>query len=203
LSAGLAECGADLVLPPNAVRLTVDASGPGSGTVATTGGPPPTLTCHIVDGSADAGSCSAVYAAGSRVTLNAAPAEGNRFTGWGGGCGGTTPCELSLADSARVTAGFEPAELQLTIVGAGTGSGTVSSTGGGLPVIDCVIDEGRTRSAGCQATFLISGTVLTLTATPDRGSNFSGWGGDCSGTSTCSVVLNRSRVVSAAFVARR
>ena len=203
LSAGIAACGADLVLPPNPVRLTVDGSGRGSGTVATTVGPPPTLTCHIVEGSADAGSCSVVYAAGTTVTLSAAPAEGNRFTGWGGRCSGTASCELSLADSARVTAAFESAQLQLTVVGAGTGSGTVSSAPGSVPAIDCVVDQGRTDPGGCDVTFFISGAVLTLTATPERGSNFSGWGGDCSGTSTCAVVLNRSRVVSVAFVPRR
>jgi hypothetical protein len=203
LSACMAACGADLVLPPNPVRLTVEGSGRGSGTVATTVGPPPTLTCRIVEGSADSGSCSAVYAVGTRVTLSAAPAEGNRFTGWAGGCSGTSSCELSLADSTRVTAGFESAQLRLTIVGAGTGNGTVSSAPGSVPVIDCVVEQGRTDSTGCEATFFLSGTVLTLTATPERGSNFSGWGGDCSGTSTCEVALDRSRVVSVAFVPRR
>ena len=203
LSVGIAACGADLVLPPNPVRLTVDGSGQGSGTVATTVGPPPTLTCHILEGSADTGSCSVVYAAGTTVTLSAAPAEGSRFTGWGGRCSGTSSCELSLADSARVTATFESAQLQLTIVGAGTGSATVSSGAGSVPAIDCAVDQGRTDPGGCELTLFISGDVLTLTATPDRGSNFSGWGGDCSGTSTCAVVLNRSRVVSVAFVPRR
>lgn len=203
LAAGIAACGADLVLPPNPVRLTVDGSGRGSGTVASTVGPPPSLTCHIIEGSADAGSCSVIYAAGTRVTLSAAPAEGSRFTGWGGRCSGTSSCEVTLADSARVTAAFESAQLQLTIVGAGTGSGTVSSDAGTVPAIDCVVDQGRTDPGGCELTFFLSGDVLTLTARPDRGSNFSGWGGDCSGTSTCAVVLNRSRVVSVAFVPRR
>ena len=203
LSAGVAACGADLVLPPDPVRLTVEGSGHGSGTVTTTVGPPPTLTCRILEGSADAGSCSVVYAVGTTVTLSAAPAEGSRFTGWGGRCGGTSSCELSLTDSARVVAGFESAELHLTVVGAGSGSGTVASADGSLPLINCVITQGRTDSNDCEATFLLSGAVLTLVATPDRGSNFSGWGGDCSGTSICSVALDQSRVVSAAFVARR
>ena len=202
-SAGVSACGADLVLPPNPVRLTVEGSGQGSGTVATTVGPPPTLTCRIVQGSADTGSCSAVYAAGTTVTLSADPAQGSRFTGWGGRCSGTSSCQLSLADSARVVAGFESAELHLTVVGAGSGSGTVTSEAGILPLINCTITQGRTDSNDCEATFLLSGAVLTLTATPDRGSNFSGWGGDCSGTSICSVALDQSRVVSAAFVARR
>ena len=52
LSAGVTACGADLVLPPNPVRLTVEGSGRGSGTVTTTVGPPPTLTCRILEGSA-------------------------------------------------------------------------------------------------------------------------------------------------------
>lgn len=202
-AAGVAACGADLVLPPDPVRLTVEGSGQGSGTVATTLGPPPALTCRIVEGNADAGSCSAVYAAGSRVTLSASAAQGSRFTGWGGGCTGTAACELSLADSARVVAGFESVQLRLTVVGAGSGSGTVTSEAGVLPLINCTITQGRTDSSDCEATFLLSGDVLTLTATPDRGSSFSGWGGDCTGTSICSVALDQSRVISAAFVARR
>jgi hypothetical protein len=44
------------------------------------------------------------------VTLRARPASGFRFTGWGGGCKGTTPsCSLELAHAAAVSAAFEPA----------------------------------------------------------------------------------------------
>jgi uncharacterized repeat protein (TIGR02543 family) len=47
------------------------------------------------------------------------------------------------------------------------------------------------------------GTPVTLTAMPDAGFAFTGWSGDCSGTSvTCSVVMDRARYVTATFTAQ-
>ena len=57
--------------PPDPVRLTVDGAGSGSGMVATTVGPEPSLKCTIVQGNADAASCSVIYAVGTSVTLSA------------------------------------------------------------------------------------------------------------------------------------
>lgn len=203
LAALLSGCGADLVLPPNPVTLRVDGAGSGSGMVATTLGPAPALKCTILEGAADSGACSATYAVGSRVTLAADPADGSRFTGWGGACSGLADCAVALNDSVRVLATFETARFTLTIVGAGTGSGSVKSATGALPLIACQITAGQTSAIGCDGDFLISGNRLTLTATPLSNSTFSGWGGDCSGTAPCSVLLDGNRVVSAAFVLRR
>jgi PKD repeat protein len=52
--------------------------------------------------------------------------------------------------------------------------------------------------AGCQASF-DSGSVVTLTATPDPGSLFTGWSGDCSGSGSCQVTMNQARSVTATF----
>lgn len=54
----------------------------------------------------------------------------------------------------------------LTVAKAGTGIGTVTSS-----------PQGITCGGTCQASFVF-GTVVTLTATPDSGSFFSGWSGD-------------------------
>jgi uncharacterized repeat protein (TIGR02543 family) len=48
-----------------------------------------------------------------------------------------------------------------------------------------------------------AGTTVNLEAQPDAGFAFTGWSGDCSGTSlTCSVVMDRARNVTATFTAQ-
>jgi RHS repeat-associated protein len=87
---------------------------------------------------------------------------------------------------------FAPqATVPLTVDLTGTGSGTVTSSPGGLV---CAGTDGQTCSAGFTA-----GTSVTLSATPDAGSTFAGWGGACSGTGACTVPLASARLVVAAF----
>ena len=71
-----------------------------------------------------------------------------------------------------------------------TGNGTVTSTPAN---INC----GTT----CTAT-IASRTTVTLTATAGAGSTFSGWSGDCTGTSTCTVSMTQARNVTATFTPR-
>ncbi len=72
----------------------------------------------------------------------------------------------------------------------GTGSGTVTSDPTG---IGCGTD--------CEESFP-SFTEVTLTATPDSGSTFTGWSGaDCSGTGTCEVAMLEAATVDAEFTA--
>ena len=68
-----------------------------------------------------------------------------------------------------------------------TGNGTVTSTPAN---INC----GTT----CTAT-ITNLTTITLTATPAADSTFSGWSGDCTGTSTCTVLMTDARNVTATF----
>ncbi|CAK0760123.1 immune inhibitor A [Gammaproteobacteria bacterium] len=70
-----------------------------------------------------------------------------------------------------------------------TGSGTVTSSPSG---INC--------GSSCSASFA-SGTSVALTAAPASGYTFSGWGGDCSGTGSCSVSMTAAKTVSATFTA--
>ncbi len=75
----------------------------------------------------------------------------------------------------------------LTVTKAGTGSGTVISSTGG---INC----GSTCS-----TNIASGTTVTLTATAAAGSSFASWGGACTGSGTCTVSMTAARAVTATF----
>lgn len=77
--------------------------------------------------------------------------------------------------------------LKLTVQKSGSGSGTVTSNPAG---INC--------GSTCDFDFN-SGTSVTLTATPAQGSTFSGWSGECTGTSTCSVTMSAARTVTATF----
>ena len=76
----------------------------------------------------------------------------------------------------------------LTATKAGSGSGTVSSSPAGIAC-----------GADCSEPYL-SGTTVTLTATPAADSTFTGWsGGGCSGTGPCTVIVTANTAVTATF----
>jgi subtilisin family serine protease len=76
--------------------LTVAKGGSGSGTVMSS---PAGISCGPT--------CSASFADGAAVTLSATPATGSKFTGWsGGGCSGTSTCQVTLTASTSLTAMF-------------------------------------------------------------------------------------------------
>ena len=83
---------------------------------------------------------------------------------------------------------FNISGLQLVVSRSGTGAGTVVSAPAG---VNC--------GATCALEFNF-GTVVTLTASPSSGSNFTGWsGGGCSGSGTCIVTMNTATPVTATF----
>jgi hypothetical protein len=162
-------------------RLTVIIGGTGTGTVTSN---PSGIACP--------GTCAADFATGTTVTLTATPTNGSTFNGWSGGtCAGTGPCVVAMTgDDQTVTATFTAASVlfTLTVTNNGRGQGTIDSSPPGI--IAC--------STTCSAGFAPS-TTVTLTATPSVGSTFGVWGGDCSGTGPCSVVMDANRSVRVAF----
>src|SRR5439155_1203018 len=88
-----------------------------------------------------------------------------------------------------------PRQFTLTVQGAGTGTGTVTSAPAG---INCTIRAGTT-SGTCRASY-ISGTLVTLAATPVAGGDFSGWSGACTGTGSCVLDMTADRAVTATFI---
>jgi subtilisin family serine protease len=91
---------------------------------------------------------------------------------------------IRVNDALAYLAGSSPPTYTLTVSRAGSGSGTVSGSG-----INC--------GATCSQAYA-AGTAVSLTATPDSGSVFAGWSGDCTSTS-CTVTMNAARSVVANF----
>ncbi|MCU0619988.1 MAG: InlB B-repeat-containing protein [Gemmatimonadales bacterium] len=155
-------------------QLAVNVTGSGTVTSAPSG-----IDCGST--------CQASFDAGTAVTLTATPGSNYAFAGWGGACSGTGACNVTMNGALSVTASFTPTGTQHQLAVNVTGSGTVTSAPSG---IDC--------GSTCQAAFA-SGTAVTLTATPASNYTFTGWSGDCTGTGTCSVTMNGSRLVTATF----
>jgi hypothetical protein len=77
---------------------------------------------------------------------------------------------------------------------------TVTKTGDGTGNVSSGDEQGINCGGTCTRTYS-SGTVVTLTATPDPDSNFNDtWsGGGCSGSGTCVVTITGNTVVNANF----
>ncbi len=162
------------------VQPTLTVSVSGSGTVSSA---PAGINCGS--------DCSETFASATAVTLTATPAAGQQFNGWGGACSGTSPiCTVNVGAATSVSAAFGVVPvLQNTLSVSVSGNGSVASSPAG---ISCGSD--------CSEAYPAS-TSVTLTATPAAGQQFSGWGGACSGTGTCTVGMTQARSVSAAFTA--
>jgi len=167
-------------IPAATNRLTVNKDGSGTGIVTSD---PAGIFCGNV--------CTSDFETGRTVTLNATPTNGSAFIGWtGSGCGGTGPCVVSMGTDVTVTATFAAAStfVTLTVIKLGFGDGTVSSDPSGIPAC----------TATCTANF-VPGTRVTLSATPNNGSTFAGWGGACDGMGACNVIMDANRTVTATF----
>ena len=151
---------------------------------------PAGINCSTDDN--NSGTCFAPFGTGQPVTLTAHPAVGTIFTGWGGPSspcpGAPLTCSVTMSSDKIVVGFFVMGPRRLTVSKPGNGAGTVTSAPAG---IDC--------GSTCFADYDYD-TPVTLTAEPATGSDFTGWSGPCSGTSTCTVTMNAVRSVGANFV---
>ena len=170
---------ANFTLQKRTLSATKDGNGSGSLTSEPSG-----LDCGST--------CSAAFDFGTSVKITANPAAGSDFTGWGlGACesSGTSPtCTVTMSQDRSIEGKFVLENRTLTVNKSGNGSGTVTSTPAG---IDC--------GSTCGADYDY-GTSVTLTASAAANSDFGGWSGACSDTSTtCTVTMDEARSVGAAF----
>jgi hypothetical protein len=161
--------------------LTVARGGTGTGTVVSD-----------VAGINCGADCDETYRHGDIIVLTATASATSDFAGWSGaGCGAAMQCMVTLTQAQTVTAQFNLKQHTLTVTKQGNGAGTVTSSPG---AISC--------GAACNASYSHD-TVVTLTATPSAGSDFTTWGGACSGTGTCMVTMDQVRDVTATFTLRQ
>jgi uncharacterized repeat protein (TIGR02543 family) len=159
----------------NMYALTVGKSGLGMGTVTGTG-----ISCGI--------DCSETVGFGTMITLAASSSPGSTFAGWsGGGCSGTGSCTVTVSAATTVTATFDLQSFLVNVGRIGNGAGVVSSAPAGIA---CGID--------CTEMYTY-GTMVTLSAAASTGSNFTGWGGACSGTAPCTLTVDAAKSVTATF----
>lgn len=156
--------------------VTVTKSGAGSGTVNGASGK---INCG--------GSCTTPLALGTAVTLTARASSNSVFTGWTGDCvGSQSTCTFNISGENNVNAIFDLAPAG----GGGAASFKISISKNG---------KGTVTTDPAAASFA-SGTVVTLTATPDAGQPWIGWGGACAGTApTCTLTMDANKSVIANF----
>jgi uncharacterized repeat protein (TIGR01451 family) len=156
--------------------LTVNITGSGSVTSTPSG-----IACP--------GDCTNEYSEGASVALTPEPSSGFVFSGWSGACSGNAACNVTMSADQTVGATFTPVAVTRTLNVTVNGAGSVTSDPAGIACPE-----------SCSAPFA-DGASVTLTATADDGSTFTGWGGACAGTEGCSVTMNADQSVTAAFEA--
>jgi hypothetical protein len=136
--------------------------------------------------------CSLATGRGSLVILEATPKRFFSFSHWGGACQGTaTACALSMTSSKSARAVFTRNRGEVLVTVGGAGSVDVSGTSSA----GC-----GTASGKCDISWP-DGTAIKLTAVPDAGGAFGGWGGACTATSAlvCQITVNDFAQVTASF----
>jgi hypothetical protein len=124
-----------------------------------------------------------MYPYGSVVALTAIPQAGNYFGLWGNAASGNVNPFYFTVTNASATVSCLFAAL-----GGGQAALVVAPSGHGRVTVNP------------QANIYTLGTGVTLTAVPDAGQSFLGWGGDASGmNSPLSITMDQSRVITANF----
>lgn len=158
--------------PVEEFSLTIGTGGSGSGEVE----------CELQEGPEP---CASEYPEGAEVLLIPVAGPASEFIEFSGDCEGST-CELTMEEDSVVTATFDLIGPALTVLTAGTGSGTVKCSADGGPFETC-------------APAYLEGTELKLAASANPGSQFAGWSGACTADPCELPPLEEDAVVTATF----
>jgi hypothetical protein len=119
-----------------------------------------------------------IYPAGTTVTVTATPDPDSAFLGWSGALAGATNPESVLMDADQSVTGSFATLYDVALGSTGPGSLTLDPPGGTYP----------------------AGTIVTVTANPDPGAGFEGFGGDLAGTtSPQQLTVDADKSVSGSF----
>lgn len=172
------------------VPLSITKTGTGSGNVSASAG---TITWS---GNVGIGS----YSYNTSVVLTAAAGPGSTLSGWTG-CNAIAgnQCSVIMDSSKDVTATFTLNQYTLAAKASGEGSGTVTSSTGGINY--------AYPAANTGASLLNYGTAVTLTAVAANGSTVT-WSSNCNiitgsaANSVCTIInMDAAKTVTAVFSA--
>jgi hypothetical protein len=130
--------------------------------------------------------CSTSFPTGSQVVLSPIPAIGSTFSGWSGDAACATGT-VTMNANHSCTATFTATSAAYSLAVSETGSGTVSSSDGG---INC--------GSTCSHTYT-GGTTITLAASAAAGWSFSSWSGNCSGGPVFQITMTSNQSCTANF----
>ncbi|WP_242466191.1 beta strand repeat-containing protein [Chromatium okenii] len=124
--------------------------------------------------------CSANFNGGIIVNLNTTPDAGYIFSNWSNGCTGSGACSILMNSAKAVLATFNPAPTY---------------------AIGLIANPSAGGSVTCSVNPVIQGGSTNCTATPNTGYTFTGFGGDCYGTSCSLTNITVNKTVTANFTA--
>ncbi len=171
-------------------RVRVTFAGAGGGSVASTTA---AIQCSVSAGRAT-GACEGQAPWESVVTLTATEDSRSRFVRWSGPCASSgRTCQVALTETRVVTAEFAPRMVSLTLTTSGSGGGTLMLDGA-----SACSASGDAGTALCRVDVPIDSRVV-LSAIPSSGSISAGLTGDCTGATSCTLVVGGPRSVDARF----
>lgn len=146
--------------------------------------------------------------AGLATTVGATAGEETTITALATASDGSVLTASGTLQTATASGGVgtgSPSLPTLTIYGAGSGTGSVTSSPGAISCSytgPATANGSGTPSAQCTGSFTV-GTTVTLTATPASGSVFDGWSSNCAlvagNPEECTITVNGNTSVGAIF----